>query len=105
MRCGSKDNWKPATYANCTGRTLTYTFDAFYPSPEPPTVATIIEVVLPDGKPGPRIHMQFADSSAKEMKTNLPVEFCFRRIHRAGRRPNYFWKCTPIPQSNVGGAA
>jgi 3-hydroxy-3-methylglutaryl CoA synthase len=105
VRCGMKDNWSLATYANDTGRVLTYTHDAFYPSPEPPTVATIVEVVLADGKPGPRIHMQFADAPAKEVKTNLPVEFAFRRIHRAGRRPNYFWKCTPIQQSSVGGAA
>jgi len=106
VRCGSKDEWANYTYANhSTGRVLTYTFDAFYPSPEPPTVATIIEVVLADGKPGPRMHMQFADASARDMKTNLPVEFVFRRIHRAGRRPNYYWKCTPIQQSSVGGAA
>lgn len=103
VRCGSKDNWKTMTYSACRGKVLTYTLDAFYPSPEPPTVATIIEVVLPDGKPGPRIHMQFADASAKEIKTSLPVEFAFRRIHRAGRRPNYFWKCTPIQQT-AGGA-
>jgi len=106
VRCGSKDEWAVYTYANCTGRVLTYTHDAFYPSPEPPTVATIIEVVLADGKPGPRIHMSFADAPAKEVKTNLPVEFAFRRIHRAGKRPNYFWKCTPMQVSAyVGGAA
>jgi 3-hydroxy-3-methylglutaryl CoA synthase len=107
VRCGTKDNWTPATYTQNTGKILTYTHDAFYPSPEPPTVATIVEVVLADGKPGPRIHMQFADAPAKEVKTNLPVEFAFRRIHRAGRRPNYFWKCLPIQTSanNAGGAA
>ncbi len=107
VRCGTKDNWTPATYTNDTGKVLTYTHDAFYPSPEPPTVATIVEVVLANGKPGPRIHMQFADAPAKEVKTNLPVEFMFRRIHRAGRRPNYYWKCVPIQTSgnNAGGAA
>lgn len=105
VRCGSKDEWADYTYANhSTGRVLTYTADAFYPSPEPPTMATIIEVVLADGKPGPRIHMQFADASPKEVKTNLPVEFVFRRIHRAGKRPNYFWKCTPIQTTTTGGA-
>jgi hydroxymethylglutaryl-CoA synthase len=106
VRCGSKDEWADYTYANhSTGCVLTYTFDAFYPSPEPPTVATIVEVVLADGKPGPRMHMQFADASAKDMKTNLSVEFVFRRIHRAGRRPNYYWKCTPIQTTATGGAA
>lgn len=107
VRCGSKDEWAAYTYANCTGKVLTYTHDAFYPSPEPPTVATIIEVVLADGKAGPRIHMQFADAPAKEVKIGLPVEFVFRRIHRAGKRPNYYWKCLPLQVStnNVGGAA
>jgi 3-hydroxy-3-methylglutaryl CoA synthase len=106
VRCGSKDDWVNYTYADCKGRVLTYTFDAFYPAPEPPTAATIIEVVLADGQPGPRIHMQFADASTKEMKTGLEVEFAFRRIHRAGKRPNYFWKCTPIQQAvNADGGA
>jgi uncharacterized OB-fold protein len=107
VRCGSKDNWAPVNYQERHGKVLTYTFDAFYPSPEPPTAANIVEVVNEDGSAGARIHMQFTDASTKEMKTGLEVEFAFRRIHRAGKRPNYFWKCTPIQQAanQDGGAA
>jgi len=99
VRCGAKDQWTPVTYSNSKAKVLTYTFDAFYPSPEPPTVATIIEVVNDDGSAGARMHMQFADAAAKDMKTGLEVEFAFRRIHRAGKRPNYYWKCTPLQKA------
>ena len=39
-----------------TGKVVTYTLDAFFPSPEPPTAVGIIEVVNADGSAGPRIH-------------------------------------------------
>ncbi len=111
VRCGTKDQWQPVNYQNNQGKVLTYTFDAFYPAPEPPTAATIVEVVNADGSAGARIHMQFADASTQVMKTGLDVEFVFRRIHRAGKRPNYFWKCTPpheqqlVAEKADGGAA
>ena len=95
VRCGQKDEWTPVTYSEMTGKVLTYTFDAFFPSPEPPTVVAIAEV-----DDGPRIHMQFADAAAKDMDIGVAVEFIFRRIHQAGKRPNYFWKCRPV----TGGA-
>ena len=33
--------------------------------------------------------------SPDELRCDLPVEFVFRKIHEAGGKPNYFWKCTP----------
>ncbi|MCB1615516.1 MAG: hypothetical protein KDI30_05830 [Pseudomonadales bacterium] len=105
VRCGQKDQWTPVTYANASGEVVTYTFDAFFPSPEPPTVVTITEVKLADGSAGPRIHMQFADASAKDMEVGKQVEFVFRRIHQVGKRPNYFWKCIPLDNAAVKGDA
>lgn len=99
IRCGTRDHWSAVTYAGMGAKVLTYTFDAFYPSPEPPTVATLVEVKLADGSVGPRIHMQFADATASDMRTGLEVEFTLRVIHRAGKRPNYFWKCLPIGET------
>lgn len=95
IRCRSKDNWAPVCYANQKARVLTYTLDSFFPSPEPPTAAVIVEVIGTDGQPGPRIHMQLIETDPKDIVIGMEVEFSFRVIHRSGRRPNYFWKCLP----------
>jgi hydroxymethylglutaryl-CoA synthase len=89
-RCGRKDQWRAENFSEATGRLLTFTLDAFYPSPEPPTAVGIVQ--LDDG---PRIHMQIAEIAAQEVQVDLPVRFVFRRIHQVGRRPNYFWKSVP----------
>lgn len=88
--CGHKDDWQPESYAEAEGRIVTYTLDAFFPAPEPPTAVAIVEV-----KGGPRIHMQVVDIEADQIAAGLPVRFVFRRIHQVGLRPNYFWKCVP----------
>ncbi|MCC7516554.1 MAG: hypothetical protein IT470_04350, partial [Pseudomonadales bacterium] len=105
VRCHSKDQWTPACYSDLTGKVVTYTLDAFFPSPEPPTAVGIVEVVNADGSAGPRIHMQIGETTAKDIAVDLPVEFTFRCIHRVGLRPNYFWKCTPIVSAASEGVA
>lgn len=90
QRCGSLDAFQPARYVERGGRIVTFTHDAFFPSPEPPTSVAIVEV-----DDGPRIHMQVADTTPAEVAVDLPVRFVFRCIHRVGGKPNYFWKCVP----------
>ncbi len=105
VRCHSKDQWSPACYSDLTGRVVTYTLDAFFPSPEPPTAVGIIEVINADGSAGPRIHMQVCETLPKDIAIDLSVQFTFRCIHRVGLRPNYFWKSTPIASSTAEGVA
>lgn len=90
QRCGAQDAFQPAHYAECGGRIVTYTHDAFFPSPEPPTSVAVVEV-----EQGPRIYLQVADANPEQVAVDLPVRFVFRCIHRAGGKPNYFWKCVP----------
>ncbi|HNE26046.1 MAG TPA: hypothetical protein PLH12_02785, partial [Pseudomonadales bacterium] len=92
-------------YSDLSGKVVTYTLDAFFPSPEPPTAVGIVEVVNADGSAGPRIHMQIGETSAKDIAVDLPVAFTFRCIHRVGLRPNYFWKCTPVVSASAEGVA
>ena len=91
VRCGKRDRWQDESYAEARGRVVTYTLDAFFPSPDSPVPVAIVAV-----DDGPRIHMQLADIDAREVAIDLPVRFVFRRIHQVGRRPNYFWKAIPI---------
>jgi uncharacterized OB-fold protein len=70
---------------------VTFTFDFFFPTPDPPTIVTITEI------DGARVHLQLVNTTPKETRIGLPVEFVLRRIHQAGGRPNYYWKASPLP--------
>lgn len=105
VRCNKPDQFTPVCYSSATGRVVTYTLDAFFPSPEPPTAVGIIEVKNADGTAGPRIHMQITELSPKDVDVDLDVEFSFRCIHRVGQRPNYFWKTTPVAAWATEGAS
>ena len=88
--CFSKDAFDRVRLSDRTGRVVTYTFDFFFPTPDPPTVVTVTEV------DGARIHLQLINTTPEEVKLDMPVEFVFRRIHETGGRPNYYWKATPL---------
>jgi 3-hydroxy-3-methylglutaryl CoA synthase len=89
--CFAKDDFEAVRLADREGKVLSFTFDFFAGSPDPPLVVTMTEA---DG--GARLYLQMTDVSPKELKLELPVEFTFRKIHEYGGTPNYFWKCTPI---------
>jgi len=93
-RCFRKDDFDTVRLSDRTGRVVTYTFDHFFPTPEPPTVVTITEVE------GARIHLQLVDVAPEDVRIGLPVEFQLRRIHQTGGRPNYYWKGTPVPEGD-----
>lgn len=95
IRCNKQGPFVRESYAEGQGSLVTFTRDAFFPSPEPPTVVGIVQV-----ENGPRIHMQITDIAADTVEIGMPVRFAFRRIHQAGRKPNYFWKAVPA----AGGA-
>ncbi len=89
-KCHRKDDFERAPMAGLRGKVMAYTFDHFFPVPEPPLVATTIEV-----EGGCRVYLMMTEASPDSLKVGLPVEFCFRKIHEAGAKPNYFWKCRP----------
>jgi len=87
--CFAKDDFATLRLSDRVGRVVTYTFDHFFPTPDPPTVVTILDVE------GARIHMQLVDCAPEQVSLGMPVEFVFRCIHRGGGRPNYYWKGRP----------
>ena len=90
IRCGKKDQFRTEAFAERSGTLVTYTLDAFFPSPTPPTAVGVVQV-----EQGPRIYMQITELPEKEPALGMRVRFAFRRIHQVGRRPNYFWKAVP----------
>ena len=93
-RCFAKDDFEPERLADRTGRVVTYTFDYFFPTPEPPTIVTITEIE------GARVHLQLVDARPEDVRIGLPVAFQFRRIHEVGGRPNYYWKAVPLDEGD-----
>jgi len=91
FKCYAKDEFDAVRFSDKYGKVMSFTFDFFAGSPDPPLIVNIIEV---DG--GARVYMQMTDAAAKEVKLELPVEFTFRKIHEYGGTPNYFWKSTPV---------
>ena len=88
--CFAKDDFESVRLSDRVGHVMTYTFDFFFPTPDPPTIVTVTEVE------GARIHLQLVNCTPEETKIGLPVEFVFRRIHQGGGRPNYYWKGSPL---------
>lgn len=93
-RCFAKDEFELVRLSDRIGTVQTYTFDFFFPTPDPPTVVTITEV------DGARVHLQLVNVKPEHVRIGLPVEFEFRRVHMAGGRPNYYWKGVPLPEGN-----
>jgi len=91
-RCYAKDDFELVRLSDRVGTLQTYTFDFFFPTPDPPTVVTVTEV------DGARVHLQLVNVKPEQVRIGMPVEFEFRRVHQAGGRPNYYWKGVPLPE-------
>jgi 3-hydroxy-3-methylglutaryl CoA synthase len=91
-RCFAKDDFELVRLSDRVGTVQTYTFDFFFPTPDPPTVVTVTEI------DGARVHLQLANVRPEAVRIGLPVELEFRRVHQAGGRPNYYWKGVPLPE-------
>ena len=69
------------------GTVFAITHEHYFPTPEPPLGMAAVDL---DG--GGRLTLQVADE-VETVKVGGRVVLVFRRIHDAGGRPNYFWKC------------
>ena len=89
--CFAKDDFEPVRLSDKAARVMSYTFDYFAGSPDPPLAVVMVEI-----EGGCRVQLQMTDVAKEELALDLPVEFVFRKIHEFGGTPNYFWKCTPL---------
>jgi hydroxymethylglutaryl-CoA synthase len=94
--CYAKDQFESVRLSDRRGKVLSYSFDYFFPSPEPPVIVGVCEV---DG--GARAYLQMTDATTDMLRCDLPVEFVFRKIHEAGNKPNYFWKSRPVDDASA----
>jgi hydroxymethylglutaryl-CoA synthase len=89
--CYAKDSFESERLSDRHGRVLSYSFDYFFPTPEPPVIVGVCEV-----DNGARVYVQMTEAATDLLRCDLPVEFVFRKIHDAGNKPNYFWKSRPL---------
>jgi hydroxymethylglutaryl-CoA synthase len=89
--CYAKDQFEAVRLSDKRGRVMSYSFDYFFPSPEPPLIVGVCEV-----ENGARVYMQMTEATTDMLRCDLPVDFVFRKIHDAGNKPNYFWKSRPL---------
>lgn len=89
--CYARDQFESVRLSDRRGRVLSYSFDYFFPTPEPPVIVGVCEV-----DNGARVYVQMTEAATDILRCDLPVEFVFRKIHDAGNKPNYFWKSRPL---------
>jgi len=89
--CQGRDDFESIRLSDRRGRLLSWTLDYFFPTPEPPLAAGMVQI-----EGGARTYLQLTDVATDELRCDLPLEFVFRRIHEVGGKPNYFWKATPL---------
>ncbi len=82
-----------------TGTVFAVTHEYYFPTPEPPLGMAVVNL---DG--GGRLTLQVADEN-ESMVVGDRVELVFRRLHDAGHRPNYFWKCRKLTNAENGNGA
>jgi uncharacterized OB-fold protein len=75
-----------------TGSVFSITHEHYYPTTEPPLGMAAVDL---DG--GGRLTLQVADEESP-LVVGDGVELVFRRLHDAGGRPNYFWKCRSVKE-------
>lgn len=95
--CFARDDFEGTRLSDRSGKLVTWTFDYFFPTPSPPTVAGIVDIE------GARVHMQLVNCVPDDVNLGMPLEFEFRCMHRAGGRPNYYWKATPAAEPATSG--
>ncbi len=95
-RCHSRDDFESIRLSDRPGRLLSWTLDHFFPTPEPPLAAGVVEM-----EGGARAYLQLTNVAPDELRCDLPLEFVFRRIHEVGGKPNYFWKATPLRNTRL----
>ncbi|HBZ70397.1 MAG TPA: 3-hydroxy-3-methylglutaryl CoA synthase [Deltaproteobacteria bacterium] len=88
--CHARDDFESIRLSDRPGWLLSWTLDHFFPTPEPPLAAGVVQI-----EGGARAYLQLTGVGSEELRCDLPLEFVFRRIHEVGGKPNYFWKATP----------
>ncbi|MFQ5894724.1 MAG: OB-fold domain-containing protein [Nitrospinota bacterium] len=88
--CTARDEFDDFKLAR-RGKVYSFVADHLVPSPDPPVV-----MATADLEGGGRFYGQLTDCEPGEVAIDMPVELCFRLLHRGEGYYNYFWKFRPL---------
>jgi hydroxymethylglutaryl-CoA synthase len=89
--CQAMDNFEPYSFVDKKATISSFSHDNLAASIDPPTTIAAV-----DFDEGGRIICNMVDRDPEEVKTGMPVEMVFRKVHYFEGIHNYWWKCTPI---------
>jgi 3-hydroxy-3-methylglutaryl CoA synthase len=91
VECSALDRMEPYPLSR-KGAIFTFTLDHLVGGEylETPVPRVVVDL---DG--GGRIFLEMTDCDPAEVRTGMPVEMTFRRIHDGGGFHNYYWKARP----------
>ncbi|TET15131.1 MAG: hydroxymethylglutaryl-CoA synthase family protein [Dehalococcoidia bacterium] len=89
--CQAQDDFEPYNFADKKAVLTSFSHDNLAASIDPPTTIAAV-----DFEEGGRIIFNMVDRDPQEVKTGMPVEVTFRKVHYFEGIHNYWWKCAPI---------
>ncbi|MEE8470449.1 MAG: OB-fold domain-containing protein [Dehalococcoidia bacterium] len=89
--CQAQDNFEPYDFTRKKATITTFSHDNLAASIDRPTTIAAV-----DFEEGGRIIFNMVDRDPEEVKTGMPVEVSFRKVHYFEGIHNYWWKCTPV---------
>ncbi|MFC1963154.1 3-oxoacyl-[acyl-carrier-protein] synthase III C-terminal domain-containing protein [Chloroflexota bacterium] len=89
--CQAEDDYELYAFADKKATVFTFSHDNLAAAIDPPSTVTVI-----DFEGGGRLTCDMTDRDIQDVKTDMPVEMSFRKLHYSEGIHNYWWKCTPI---------
>jgi len=89
--CQAEDDYDLYLFADKKATVFTFSHDNLAAAIDPPSTVTVI-----DFEGGGRLTCDMTDRDIQDVKTDMPVEMAFRKLHYSEGIHNYWWKCTPI---------
>ncbi len=89
--CQTQDDFQTYDFAHKKATITSFSHDNLAASIDPPSTIAAV-----DFEEGGRIIFNMVDRNPDDVKTGMPVEVSFRKVHFYEGIHNYWWKCTPI---------
>lgn len=89
--CQTQDSFDPYDFTNKKATLNSFSHDNLAASIDPPSTIAAV-----DFEEGGRIIFNMVDRNPDDVKTGMPVEVTFRKVHFFEGIHNYWWKCAPI---------
>jgi hydroxymethylglutaryl-CoA synthase len=91
VECQARDNFEPYSFADKTGKVVTFSHDFLGGGINPPMTRAVVNF-----EGGGRGLFDLVDRDPEECKVGMDVEMTFRMTRTAENAKSYFWKIKPV---------